>query len=557
MSASLPASSRAGSTGARLPWPVIDGGLGAWGKMAGEAVTVADPGGKAVSSLTKVGAFLGGSGFVSGMARGLVGNVLTQGVAVTTRLQSKFDFAGVAAAGPGGGVSGWIGGNNSFGHIASRAAADGLASATARSIITGTSFGDNIIAVLPSVIGQAIGNAIGGALTGPSTPREIRRILNDGSLTAEQKEAAIVSYRMDKDATRVGRRYGADGRERYEAIQQQDAYRSMYHLEAQAYIAGNGTLDPEKLIRLQNGQSSGSSSGVVGPGEYVISGKVTFGHRVVRGLTGVGEWYGGLSSAEQTLVDYGSSFIKGPIGAMGSWAVDQALSVGVVSAGLEGDIGEAVATLGGASIGFATDAPIFDSDDGAIGEMQYARAQLAASGGSATEALNLIVGGATILSIGALIDITRRATGIDGTGRPLPEAAESLPVSRLAQGLEFEANGVSRARVEAFLPGQSTQRLSVRAFNADGTLAEGRTVLDMAGSRIDNGVFGSLEFKLSTNAPLTARQQLHLLLLQEYGGVVVGRNGVPIGLPAGARIPLTGPVRINGPTLPQPGQWWK
>lgn len=142
-------------------------------------------------------------------------------------------------------------------------------------------------------------------------------------------------------------------------------------------------------------------------------------------------------------------------------------------------------------------------------------------------------------------------------GRAEVLAVESVPVSRLAQGLELEAGGAARAQVEAFLPGQSTQRLSVRAFNANGTLAEGRTVLDVAGARIDDGLFGALEFKLSPNAPYTPRQQLHFPLLEQYGGVVVGAKGEVIGLPAGARIAPTAPVRVNGPTLPQPGEWWQ
>jgi len=136
-------------------------------------------------------------------------------------------------------------------------------------------------------------------------------------------------------------------------------------------------------------------------------------------------------------------------------------------------------------------------------------------------------------------------------------AAESTVPSKLAQGLQFEANGVSRASTEAFLPGQSTQRLSVRAFNADGTLAEGRTVLDMAGYRLDNGELGALEFKISPGAPYTARQELHFPLLEQNGGVIVGAKGEAIGLPAGTRIVPTAPVRVNGPTLPKPGEWWK
>jgi hypothetical protein len=47
-----------------------------------------------------------------------------------------------------------------------RGSADAIASAATRSLLTGTDFGDNLIAVLPSVIGRTIGTAIAGAVAG-------------------------------------------------------------------------------------------------------------------------------------------------------------------------------------------------------------------------------------------------------------------------------------------------------------------------------------------------------------------------------------------------------
>ena len=62
----------------------------------------------------------------------------------------------------------------------------GLAAAVgagaARSLVGGSSFGDNIIAALPDVIGSTIGNAIGDAVAGASSP--------GGAPTAESGEAA-------------------------------------------------------------------------------------------------------------------------------------------------------------------------------------------------------------------------------------------------------------------------------------------------------------------------------------------------------------------------------
>jgi hypothetical protein len=121
----------------------------------------------------------------------------------------------------------------------------------------------------------------------------------------------------------------------------------------------------------------------------------------------------------------------------------------------------------------------------------------------------------------------------------------------------FENSGVAAASKEAFEQGQMVRRLSVRAFDADGKLLPGRTVLDAAGNQLGSGQFGALEFKLSTNAPYTARQAEHFPMLEKYGGVVVGENGRTIGLRPGTILEPFKPVRIDGPGLPAKGSWWK
>jgi hypothetical protein len=105
-------------------------------------------------------------------ARGAIANGLTQGIAVATGLQRKFDWVGVAAAGIGAGVAMAAGqglgarslaANHSVSnHLANGASnlAGAIANAATRSLIRGSDFGDNPIAALPDVIGQTIGNAI-------------------------------------------------------------------------------------------------------------------------------------------------------------------------------------------------------------------------------------------------------------------------------------------------------------------------------------------------------------------------------------------------------------
>ena len=111
-----------------------------------------------------------GSSFATDALRGAVGSAVTQGVGVVTGLQSKFDFAGVAAAGVGAGVGGAVvrglrlpglDTSLSAGTIAGHAlagTASAVANAATRSAIDGSGFGDNIMRALPDVIGSTIGN---------------------------------------------------------------------------------------------------------------------------------------------------------------------------------------------------------------------------------------------------------------------------------------------------------------------------------------------------------------------------------------------------------------
>ena len=128
------------------------------------------------------GAFAG-SQFAGDVLRGAAGSAITQGIGVATGLQSDFSWAGVAAAGVAAGIGGavtrglnsgqgnfgsngsWSWNNSNFqAGFASQLAAGSaslLASAATRSAIEGSSFGKNLIAGLPDVIGQVIGRAAG------------------------------------------------------------------------------------------------------------------------------------------------------------------------------------------------------------------------------------------------------------------------------------------------------------------------------------------------------------------------------------------------------------
>jgi YD repeat-containing protein len=110
----------------------------------------------------------------SAIGRAVIGNVATQGIAIATRLQKGFDWTGVATAAISGGVIDVVGravgvqaGVRSVGNALRSGvagAAGAIASAGTRSIVEGTSFGDNVMAALPDVIGQTIGNIVAGGI---------------------------------------------------------------------------------------------------------------------------------------------------------------------------------------------------------------------------------------------------------------------------------------------------------------------------------------------------------------------------------------------------------
>jgi hypothetical protein len=127
------------------------------------------------------GKFTNGGSLAGNVVRGALGSTITQGVAVATGLQKKFDWAGVAAAGIAAGAGHIVGNalgaqsfkvDRSLGNVAANALTGGaraIASAATRSLIEGTNFGDNVLAALPDAIGQTIGDFVADSITNPET----------------------------------------------------------------------------------------------------------------------------------------------------------------------------------------------------------------------------------------------------------------------------------------------------------------------------------------------------------------------------------------------------
>jgi len=160
-------------------------------KFSWKSVGMAALGGAVGGALKGVDVFAKGSlgsatNVANDVARGLLSSAATQGLGRVTGLQSKFDFAGVAAAGVAAGVGSALGGklkplagegssrtlSNIAGHVGVGAARL-FANAATRSAIQGNNFGDNILAALPDTLGQIIGEALGGAIAGDPSRNEI------------------------------------------------------------------------------------------------------------------------------------------------------------------------------------------------------------------------------------------------------------------------------------------------------------------------------------------------------------------------------------------------
>jgi hypothetical protein len=162
--------------------------------------------------LDKLGAFgalgIGGNSFLQRAAQGVLTNAVTQGAAVATGLQKKFDWAGVAAAGIATSVAGWaadkLGGRLSPGATGFVARSAGsLVSAAARSLIEGTSFGDNVLMSLPDVLGTTIGNAVASKVRGAgrSGPASSSQGANaTANTTAYEAEAGLAESWARLDA---------------------------------------------------------------------------------------------------------------------------------------------------------------------------------------------------------------------------------------------------------------------------------------------------------------------------------------------------------------------
>jgi len=144
-----------------------------WGDVALSALSSGISAGIGPQGLNLFGEV--GNSFAQGALSGITGSVLTQGIAVATGLQSRFDWAAVAAAGVASGVSNAVAMNipgdalGQVGRTFVSGMAGAIAGAATRSLITGTDFGDNLLLTLPGALGATVGAALAYEVSGPSS----------------------------------------------------------------------------------------------------------------------------------------------------------------------------------------------------------------------------------------------------------------------------------------------------------------------------------------------------------------------------------------------------
>jgi YD repeat-containing protein len=210
---------------------------------------------------------------------GAAGSAITQGLGIATGLQHNFDWVGVAAAGVGaaagqigplGKLAPLSGSGNTIGNYAAHFAQSGvsaIANAATRSLISGSDFGDNILAALPDVIAQTVGDLIFNGLSKGQSPEKLRRQL-DGDQA--QRDAALTTL----DAPRVKRISDLD-RQIARAERDGDAGR-VSELTAERDTLANPIISRRTLlataayIKYGNGSIQATAEQVVGANSSVV-----------------------------------------------------------------------------------------------------------------------------------------------------------------------------------------------------------------------------------------------------------------------------------------------
>ena len=253
----------------------------------------------------------GGNAFVKGALRGAVSSAVTQGVAVATGLQDKFDWAGVAAAAIGGGVGEWssvkLAGTNRYVGQAMSSSASAIANAATRSLIDGSDFGDNILSALPDVIGGTIGNLVSNTLMKSVRNAQVAVVLDLTGLEAAEGDnqiskewiyqflenggtlAEAVQFFSDPSINQAARQFDASQRggistddanhrlaETLERYERSKAYASAAQAGDGQVAPGDAYFSEEVMVYAVGPDGADIGKNVIGGGVNLIDGLTSF-----------------------------------------------------------------------------------------------------------------------------------------------------------------------------------------------------------------------------------------------------------------------------------------
>lgn len=383
----------------------------------------------------------GAAGVAQTAVRGVLGSVITQGIGVAFGLQSKFDWAGVAAAGIGGAISGALQGHFThvskgvpgltnaftFGERALTNTAAGIANAAARSLVNGTDFGDNVLAALPDVIGQTIGSVVGDSISAATDPirradAQTKKALR--SLYASAPEQSIDELRAKLIALSVEHTRsinGADAAEIFRAAAQNDpdlssSYTAQARALQRAAIAKVRLDDGEALANLAAADAATNPTTAFNTDEISVTGNHTFGDSAANALISAQRYLNNQISPEtRVAITTGLSVLRfGPVGAVGQYAVNQAIDASLRESGLDKVLSTAIVGIGETALGII---------GGHGGEVERVSTAIAGPG----DPLSIVEAAGTILGIAAF-----GGSAIVGAralyGRTPPSAPDRIPV---------------------------------------------------------------------------------------------------------------------------------
>ena len=256
------------------------------------------------------------------------------------------------------------------------------------------------------------------------------------------------------------------------AVAASPALQEFFDTDGKAIIAlrdGSGSLSsPQQLIGLPLA-SGVATAAVSSPAEVVVTGDPTLGDAVARTLVRTQSYLNRLEEENATLkriVEVGISLGKGPVGALGSFALDQAVSNVMQKTGLDQKAAQFAVWLGTNGLSILSTSDLNEEE--------------AAAARNPAEASTLTRAGVSILGVTSVTKALRSTKSIDGTmagdaadlnaSNPigLPKPSSSGSARRLEPGVASHGGGLPTIRDgEAWLRGSAGNAAKIPQQIAD------------------------------------------------------------------------------------------